>query len=276
MYKYLAILLLAASPLIVSAQEFIPLTGLPGLNEIQSAASSSLPDFFNMLYRLCIGAATTIAIFQIIRAGFKSIMQEGSVLQQGEVRDMITSAIFGLVLVLSPAIVFGIIDPRILNLSLNLEGLKIQEASFDTTVEEARDRCGVIEEGRQVPEDLRYCCTDNGFRADPGRHGYYVCTNAAQMDDDDSATIGNGQHYRNVPVTQGEYSFLLYYFSEGDECIQLVLGSYDDQESCSAAFTETTTERPSYQFAHQCRVNEGTRITTFTASVPYCSDIDSP
>lgn len=128
MKKLLALLFLLALPALATAQEFVPLTGLPGLEGIASAGGGSLPDFFNALYRICIGAAAVIAVFQIMRAGVLSMLNEGSVIQKGKVRSMITQSILGLALVLSPALVFGIIDPRILNLELNLESLRPDDA----------------------------------------------------------------------------------------------------------------------------------------------------
>lgn len=105
-----------------SVDQFTSLTQLPGIPEVSNAAS--LPDFFNNLYRLCIGAAAVIAVLQIMRAGVKFMTKGGSVSANSEAKDMIRNAVIGLILVLSPAIVFGIINPRILNLELNLGGLK--------------------------------------------------------------------------------------------------------------------------------------------------------
>lgn len=105
-----------------SVDQFTSLTQLPGIPEVSNAAS--LPDFFNNLYRLCIGAAAVIAVLQIMRAGIKFMTKGGSVSANSEAKDMIRNAVIGLILVLSPAIVFGIINPRILNLELNLDGLQ--------------------------------------------------------------------------------------------------------------------------------------------------------
>ena len=55
-----AIIVLTALPVVVAAQEFVPLTNLPGIKE--AASSESLPSFFNNLYKLCIGAAAVIGV----------------------------------------------------------------------------------------------------------------------------------------------------------------------------------------------------------------------
>jgi hypothetical protein len=123
-FLLLAILLL---PALAFGQEdvvFAPLTGLPGLNDVSSA--DTIAGFLNVLYRLCVGAAATLAVIQIIRAGFLW-MKGDSVTGSKEARDLIKMALFGLLLVLSPAIIFGVIDPRILSLSLNTDALKLEE-----------------------------------------------------------------------------------------------------------------------------------------------------
>lgn len=122
---------------VVAQEQFVPLTSLPGLNEIANAdgfiSGESLPAFFNSLYRLCIGAAAVIAVIQIIRAGVMFMTNKGSISANKDAKDMLANAIFGIVLVLSPVIVFGIINPDILRLDLNLEKLKVDSGQTATT-----------------------------------------------------------------------------------------------------------------------------------------------
>ena len=112
-----------------AAGGFVPLAPIPGLTsvDVDSAASSAnLADFFNSLYKYLIGLAAVLAIIEIIAGGIQ-ISTQDSVSKQGEGKERIQQAIFGLVLVLSPVLVFSIINPNILNLSLNLPPI-------DTTV----------------------------------------------------------------------------------------------------------------------------------------------
>lgn len=127
-------LALLTIPSYTLAQEFVSLTGLPGLQGIGGA--ETLPAFFNALYRICVGAAATLAVIQIIRAGIKWMAAGDNVGATKEARSLIVNAIFGLLLVLSPAIVFGVIDPRILDLRLDAESLQLGEASFGSGVEQ--------------------------------------------------------------------------------------------------------------------------------------------
>ncbi|MEK9160922.1 MAG: pilin [Patescibacteria group bacterium] len=105
---------------VLAAEGFTPLTQIPGIDTI--ASSSGLPEFLNNIYQLCIGAAAVLAVLQIMRGGIIYMMGD-SITEKKEAKDLITMSIVGLLLVLSPAIVFGIIDPRILNLNVGFDKL---------------------------------------------------------------------------------------------------------------------------------------------------------
>lgn len=131
---FLTILLpvLVLAPLAVFAQEssvpqsFVPLTSLPGVQEFQE--SRSITDFLNNLYKICIGVAAALAVFQIMHAGIKFMTNRGSISENEQARSLLQGAVFGLILVLSPVIVFGIINPRILELNFDTRKLG---TSFD-------------------------------------------------------------------------------------------------------------------------------------------------
>lgn len=99
---------------------FIPLTSITGIG--QAGATPDIPAFLNNLYKICIGLAAALAVIKIVQGGVVYMLGD-SVTETREARHHIAMAVFGLVLVLSPAIVFGIIDPRILDLNIDLSGL---------------------------------------------------------------------------------------------------------------------------------------------------------
>lgn len=113
-------------PTLVFGQEgdrsFVPLTSLPGLDKVEDA--NNLADFFNQLFRIAIGVAATLAVFQIMHAGVKFMTNKGSISENEEARQLLQGAVFGLILVLSPVIVFGIINPKILELDFDVSQLK--------------------------------------------------------------------------------------------------------------------------------------------------------
>ncbi|MHB0865857.1 MAG: hypothetical protein ACYC1Y_03095 [Minisyncoccota bacterium] len=101
---------------------FTALAPIPGLTDTSATSvisSTSLANFFNNLYKYLIGLAAVLAVIEIIWGGIE-ISTKDSVSKQSDGRERITQAILGLILVLSPVLVFSIINPSILNLSLNL------------------------------------------------------------------------------------------------------------------------------------------------------------
>lgn len=119
--KYLPFLslLLLGLPLVVFGQAdpgFVPLTtNAPFLDNVGNA--DSLSAFLNDIYKVCIGIAATLAVLQIMRAGIM-YMGGDSVTEKKEAKNLIAMSIGGLILVLSPVVVFSIINPEILSLEI--------------------------------------------------------------------------------------------------------------------------------------------------------------
>ncbi|MEK7515903.1 MAG: hypothetical protein AAB555_03220, partial [Patescibacteria group bacterium] len=103
----------------VFAQGFVPLAPIEGLTKGVAANTEGLAAFFNNLYKFAIGMAAVLAVIMIIWGGIEYSWQDipGA---KSNGKDRILQAILGLVLVLSPVLVFSIINPAILNLSINL------------------------------------------------------------------------------------------------------------------------------------------------------------
>jgi len=105
-----------------AANEFVPLAPIPGLTEGVAATESGIAGFLNNLYLFAIGAAVMLAVIMIIWGGLEYMSE--SVTKKSEAKKRIYNALFGLVLVLSPALVFSIINPRILNLNISMPELR--------------------------------------------------------------------------------------------------------------------------------------------------------
>ena len=122
--KYLFVLIFLLLPFAphAFAQGFVPLAPIPGLTAQTTSVGSmdALSGFFNNLYKYLVGLGAAIAVVQIVWAGISIAMNRDSVSTVLAEKGKIRNAVLGLILVLSPALVFGIINPSILNLSLNL------------------------------------------------------------------------------------------------------------------------------------------------------------
>ncbi|MDE1919245.1 MAG: hypothetical protein KGH56_00945 [Patescibacteria group bacterium] len=125
-----------AVPLSPAQSGFVPLAPIPGLTSItdqnSAANSANLAVFFNNLYKFLIGIAAVLAVIEIIWGGLE-ISTQDSISKQKDGKKRIQDAIFGLVLVLSPVLVFSIINPSILNLSLNLPALNLATPPIPVT-----------------------------------------------------------------------------------------------------------------------------------------------
>lgn len=126
-------LLLLGLPLLALAQgsDFVPLTNIPAITEVGNAITTEdgLAQFLNNIYRLAIGIAAVVAVLQIMRAGIM-YMGGDSVTEKKEAKNLIALSIGGLILVLSPVVVFSIINPEILSLRIgNLQGLNATSTS---------------------------------------------------------------------------------------------------------------------------------------------------
>lgn len=155
--KYLSfIFLFLALPLSVLAQgtDFVPLTNLPAITEVGNAITTpdGLAKFLNNIYGLCIGIAAVVAVLQIMRAGIM-YMGGDSVTEKKEAKNLIALSIGGLILVLSPVVVFSIINPEIL--SLRIKGIDALKATITSgearriievaSADDCRERGGTVD-----------------------------------------------------------------------------------------------------------------------------------
>jgi hypothetical protein len=186
---------------------FTPLTNLPGIESV--ADQSSLPDFFNSLYRMCIGAAVVIAILQIMRAGAYFMFNKESVAHNEKGKTLISSSVLGLLLVLSPAIVFTIINPDILDLKLDVSGLKPPDITSGDGEFTGRDIMLWSREGDRAQHAER--CKKEGGTISYGCNkkdgsGGRVNVPAGQACKDDEVNMNYCRSTTDSPTTQNECS----------------------------------------------------------------------
>ena len=153
-----------------------PIFGLTDASSLSVAKSTNLASFFNNLYKYLIGLAAALAVIMIIWGGLEYSTQDvPSAKQNG--KDRILQAILGLVLVLSPVLVFSIINPSILNLSINLKPLDTRSGAPTQTginpevPSPGPNRTIIFREGwRASSVPGTYC-----FTTPPNSGGSYYC-----------------------------------------------------------------------------------------------------
>lgn len=152
----------------VFAEGFVPLAPIPGLTDSGTIGSivksADLANFFNNLYKYLIGVAAVLAVIEIIWGGILYSTTD-SVGNKEEGKEKIRMAIYGLILVLSPVLVFSIINPSILNLSVSLPEIKTltTPAQTDTVLPEGT---AVFANGASKPVG-QWC-----FSSIPRQQGY--------------------------------------------------------------------------------------------------------
>lgn len=136
---------------------FVPLAPIPGLTEGVSPTQQGIAVFLNNLYIFLIGIAVVLAIGMIIWGGFEYALSE-AIPGKSAGREKITNALFGLVLVLAPALVFYIINPAILNLSVNFPPLETKWGDYKPSTGGEKTSLGGLGGGYKTT----YTCGDNG------------------------------------------------------------------------------------------------------------------
>jgi hypothetical protein len=112
--------------------KFVPLAPIPGLTDNADVSASGISNFLNKLYFYLIGLAAVLAVIVIIWGGAEIALNRESVARILDGKGRIMSALLGLVLVLSPVVVFTMINPAILNLDLSMPALKTRWGAFKT------------------------------------------------------------------------------------------------------------------------------------------------
>jgi len=148
------LLLFGIAPHVLADSGFVPLAGIPGLTQNVQATPAGLAGFFNNLYKYLIGLAAILAVIEIIWGGLEYSTQD-SVSKKSDGKKRIYQAIFGLVLVLSPVLVFSIINPSILNLSLNIPKLDTTAAPAQTATQ-------------MITQDVTLSATDKALQESAG------------------------------------------------------------------------------------------------------------
>jgi hypothetical protein len=181
------------APLLVLADTpaFVPLSDIPAIKNLGGAPD--IAAFFNALYKIAIGAAVVIAVLQLVRAGITYSMSD-AITSKEEAKHLMLVSILGLVLVLSPAIVFSVINPEILNIKIDAGKLQLNPLKHVDT-SKAANVTGTAKEA----ENINSCtatpgCTVQRTRVGKGDISQCVCStkNNSTADADACSAKGTG------------------------------------------------------------------------------------
>ncbi len=138
---------------LLTAGGFAPLTNFPAFTNY--AASTSLVPFVNSLYTYAIGIAVILAVLEIVWGGFLWMGSGASITNKEAGRHKIMMAIFGLILVLSPYIVFKFINPSALSMKLGTSDIMIKQPVAKPTPPTTKSLCKEYTSSASFYESLK-------------------------------------------------------------------------------------------------------------------------
>lgn len=265
---------------------FTPLTQLP---QIQSAASAdTLPVFLNQLYKICIGIGTVLAFFMIIRAGIEFMVSRGSVSSNENAKKHLQGAILGLILLLSPVVVFSIINPDILKLTLDFGSLGIKDPPPSAPQDPgpaglAQQQCSTIVKQKSI--DLKVGQDQAGQCTALGKGWAKYNASCCSITDSNHLCCGYDPKNDQTPVQKdpGKYSFTGYFKTEDDHgaCLLKDSRTFDSQSACTTALTkwQSDSQARKYTFAvaNNCNASGNLQVGPVAtwdqiSSLPTCQE----
>jgi hypothetical protein len=204
------ILALLILPTLASAQGYVTLVGLPGVDT--TTGGSNFNSFVNSLYALSIGIAALLAVIKIIIAGVKYMLTD-IVTSKGAAKKDIQGALIGLLIVLGAVLVLTIINPQLTQVAFDPERLETPEFQQGVNTPSLVDTMG--------PNDRLLPVTTGALTSVPdtvpeGEEAQWACENTLS----EACAVG-GEGQRSSQVIQGQ-SEVFCYVGEWD----------DDKEAC--------------------------------------------
>lgn len=220
---------------------FKPLTQIPQIKELASAQGT--PAFFNQLYKIAIGVAAVLAVLMIMYSGFQFMTSQGSVTSNEKAKNRLQNAIFGLVLVLSPVIVFSIVNPKILSLDFtsdiaNLQPSKLDPIDTASSSTQSANSCGT-QQTKAISGSGPNICSSSGAGYAPGAPS--CCPGMSQGN---TCCISS-----TVPKPNAEtYAWAIYFQSQVSKVKHLdQKGPFPTSQACQASLQSFITDNQNSQ-----------------------------
>ena len=103
------------------AQNYVPLAQLPGVGT--SVNTSSLSNYLQSIFQIGIAVAAGLAVIMIVLGGIE-YMSTDAIGGKEEGKEKITSALWGLLLALSAWLILNTINPKLLDMNLQVSGVQ--------------------------------------------------------------------------------------------------------------------------------------------------------
>lgn len=146
------IVLVAVLPAVASAQGFIPLVGLPGLENTEEINKLSFNDYLNALLRLAIIAGALIAVVKLIMAGVQYVLS-GIVTDKADAKKDIYAAILGLMIIILAVVILNTINKDLTSFGILPNAPSFEDLTRETEIDlDSTERRSFVE----------YCASEAG------------------------------------------------------------------------------------------------------------------
>lgn len=137
-----------ADPVIIAntPAPFIPLVGIPG---IPNPSTLQFGDYINSLYRLAISIAALLAVFKIVIAGAKYMLDD-VVTHKQEAKDEIRGALVGLLIILGAVLILNTVNTDI---TKNMIAIDTLDTNSSSTI------AALLAEAQKAAQDAKNLCT---------------------------------------------------------------------------------------------------------------------
>jgi len=118
----LAIVVLPTLQVLAQSNEYTVLAPLPGVGD--EGGTTTLAKYIPAIFNLAIGLSAAFAVLMIVIGGFQYITTD-AILGKQQGIERIKNSVFGLVLVISAWLILYTINPKLLELNLNIEPVTV-------------------------------------------------------------------------------------------------------------------------------------------------------
>ena len=115
-----------------------------GFNLGDCQPNDSIPNYLNNIYRFAVGIAGLLALGMIVAGGVYYTVSAGSSDKQKDAKDMITSAVLGVGLLLGSYLILKTVNPQIVTLDLNFTNIS------DGELQEITQKSSLAEQGEKI------------------------------------------------------------------------------------------------------------------------------
>jgi len=189
---------------------------------------TDIPSYLNTVYKFAVGISGLLALGMIVAGGVYYTVSAGNSGRQGEAKSMITSAIWGLVLLFASYLILNTVNPQITKLGLDLSGATPISSTSATSSVINSTICPDFSTMPTFPNNYQKLTTPDS------NCGYRKIVTPSQL------SVGTPSQYYEETVTIPPNSTIWQYpyfiESDGSSTAKCLIFAYKESDSSSTTF----------------------------------------